>query len=98
MLKNVYVAGGVRTPFGAFNGALSALSAPELGSLVIRNALKRANVDPKEVDEVLFGNVLSEGIGQNPERRASLGEGLGVDVEGTTSSAVCGSKWRAVEL
>ena len=73
MLKNVYVAGGVRTPFGAFNGSLATLTAPELGSIAIRSALQKAAVDPKEVDEVLFGNVLGAGLGQNPARQASLG-------------------------
>ncbi len=98
MLKNVYVAGGVRTPFGAFNGALAAVTAPELGSISIRQTLKRANVDPKEVDEVLFGNVLGAGIGQNPARQASLGAGLGAEVGATTINKVCGSSSRAVVL
>ncbi len=98
MLKNVYVAGGVRTPFGSFNGSLTALTAPELGSIVIRSALQRAKVDPKEVDEVLFGNVLGAGIGQNPARQASLGAGLGVEVGATTINKVCGSSTRAVVL
>ena len=98
MLKNVYVAGGVRTPFGAFNGALSAITAPELGSTVIKQALLRAKVDPIEVDEVLFGNVLGAGVGQNPARQASLGAGLGVEVGATTINKVCGSSSRAVVL
>ncbi len=98
MLKNVYVAGGVRTPFGAFNGALAGLTAPELGSVAIRGALQKAGVDPKEVDEVLFGNVLGAGVGQNPARQASLGAGLGVEVGATTINKVCGSSLRAVIL
>lgn len=98
MLKNVYVAGGVRTPFGAFNGALASLTAPELGSVAIRAALQKAGVDPKEVDEVLFGNVLGAGVGQNPARQASLGAGLGVEVGATTINKVCGSSLRAVIL
>jgi len=98
MLKNVYVAGGVRTPFGAFNGVLAALTAPELGSIAIRAALQKAGVDPKEVDEVLFGNVLGAGVGQNPARQASLGAGLGVEVGATTINKVCGSSLRAVIL
>jgi len=98
MLKNVYVAGGVRTPFGAFNGSLAALTAPELGSVAIRAALQKAGVDPKEVDEVLFGNVLGAGVGQNPARQASLGAGLGVEVGATTISKVCGSSLRAIIL
>jgi acetyl-CoA C-acetyltransferase len=98
MLKSVYVAGGVRTPFGAFNGALATLTAPELGSIAIRAALQKAGVDPKDVDEVLFGNVIGAGIGQNPARQASLGAGIGVEVGATTINKVCGSSLRAVIL
>ncbi len=98
MLKNVYVAGGVRTPFGSFGGALSSMSAPELGSIVIRETLKRAAVDPREVDAVLFGNVIGAGIGQNPARQAALGAGLGVEVGATTVNKVCGSSTRTVVL
>ncbi|MFH1111156.1 MAG: thiolase family protein [Planctomycetota bacterium] len=98
MLKSVYVAGGVRTPFGAFNGALATLAAPALGSIAIRAALQKAGVDPKEVDEVLFGNVIGAGIGQNPARQASLGAGIGVEVGATTINKVCGSSLRAVIL
>jgi len=98
MLKNVYVAGGVRTPFGSFTGSLSELTAPQLGSLVIREALRRAGVDGKEVDEVLFGNVIGAGIGQNVARQASLGAGLGTNVGATTIGKVCGSGMRAVIL
>lgn len=98
MLKDVYLAGGVRTPFGAFSGSLAALTAPELGSIAIRAALQKAGVDPKEVDEVLFGNVLGAGVGQNPARQAALGAGLGVEVGATTINKVCGSSLRAVIL
>lgn len=98
MLKNVYVAGGMRTPFGAFNGAFATLTAPELGSVAIRAALQKTGVEPKEVDEVLFGNVLGAGVGQNPARQASLGAGLGVEVGATTINKVCGSSLRAVIL
>ena len=96
MLKNVYVAGGVRTPFGSFNGSLSPLSAPQLGAITIRETLKRANVDPKEVDGVLFGNVIQAGLGQNVARQAALGAGLGVNVGAVTINKVCGSSMRAV--
>ncbi len=96
MLKNVYLAGGSRTPQGSFNGALADVTAPELGSIVIHSALERAGVDGKEVDEVIFGNVLGAGIGQNPARQASLGAGLGSNVGATTVNKVCGSGLRAV--
>lgn len=98
MLKDVYLAGGVRTPFGSFNGSLASVTAPELGSIVIREALRRSNVDPKEVDEVLFGNVIGAGIGQNVARQASLGAGLGVEVGATTINKVCGSSLRTAVL
>ena len=98
MLKNIYVAGGVRTPFGSFNGSLSSLTAVELGGIAIRNAIERAGVDAKEVDEVLFGNVIGAGQGQNVARQAALAGGLGVEVGATTVSKVCGSGMRAVIL
>lgn len=96
MLKNVYLAGGSRTPQGSFNGVLSGIKATELGSIVIRRVLERAGVGGEEVDEVIFGNVLGAGIGQNPARQASLGAGLGTNVGATTVNKVCGSGMRAV--
>ncbi len=98
MLKNVYVAGGARTPFGSFGGSLSGLTAAELGSAAIRNALQRAGVDVKEVDEVIFGNVVGAGLGQNIARQVTLGSGLGLGVGATTVNKVCGSGIRAVIL
>jgi acetyl-CoA C-acetyltransferase len=96
MLKNVYVTGGVRTPFGAFNGSLSPLTAPQLGVITVRETLRRANVDPKEVDRVFFGNVLQAGLGQNVARQAALGAGLGVNVGAVTVNKVCGSSMQTV--
>ena len=96
MIKNVYIAGGVRTPFGSFGGGLSGLTAAKLGGIVIRNALDRAGVDGKEVDEVLMGNVIGAGVGQNVARQATLGAGLGTDVGATTVNKVCGSALRTV--
>lgn len=96
MLKNVYVAGGVRTPFGSMSGSLSALRAPELGSLCIRNALQRAGVDGQHVDHVYFGNVIQAGLGQNVARQASIGAGLSVSIGAITINKVCGSSLRAV--
>ncbi len=98
MLKIVYIAGGVRTPFGSLNGALSSMSAAQLGSVVIRDTLKCAGVDGREVDEVLFGNVIQAGAGQNVARQAALGAGLGTNVGATTINKVCGSAMRAVIL
>ena len=96
MLKNVYIAGGARTPFGSMNGCLTGFSAPQLGSLAIREALRRAKIGAQEVDEVFFGNVVGAGLGQNVARQASLGAGLGVEVGATTISKVCGSAMRSV--
>ncbi len=96
MLKNVYVAGGVRTPFGSFNGALSSLSAPQLGRVVIQHALKRTGVNAADVDEVLMGNVLQAGVGQNPARQAAIGAGIPKNVGAITINKVCGSAMRAV--
>lgn len=96
MLKDVYIGGTVRTPQGSFLGALSTLTAPQLGSIAIQEALSRAGVDGQEVDEVFFGNVVGAGIGQNVARQATLGAGLGVSVGATTISKVCGSGMKAV--
>ncbi len=98
MLKNVFVAGGVRTPFGTFNGSLAGLTAPQLGSAVIRETLRQTGVESREVDEVIFGNVIGAGLGQNVARQATLGAGLGVEVGATTINKVCGSALRAVVL
>lgn len=98
MLKTVYISGGMRTPWGAFNGSLSSLTAPQLGSLAIREALKKGGVDAREVDEVLFGNVIGAGLGQNPARQASIGAGIGVEVGAVTVNKVCGSAVRAVVM
>lgn len=96
MLKNVYVAGGVRTPFGSFNGSLATVPAQELGSLAVRQTLARAGVEPGDVDEVLIGNVIGAGLGQNIARQVSLGAGLPVDVGAVTVNKVCGSSVRTV--
>ncbi|UCC31286.1 MAG: thiolase family protein [Phycisphaerales bacterium] len=98
MLRNVYVAGGVRTPVGSFNGGLSGQTAAQLGSIAIRNALQRAGVDAREVDEVLMGNVLGAGLGQNIARQASIGAGLSTNVGATTVNKVCGSGLRTAIL
>ena len=75
MLKNIYIAGGVRTTVGSLNGSLAGLSAAKLGSIAISSAIERAGVDAGEVDEVLFGNVIGAGVGQNIARQAAIGAG-----------------------
>jgi acetyl-CoA C-acetyltransferase len=89
---------GVRTPIGAMNGALAGVPAPRLGALCIAEALRRAGVPGERVDEVLMGNVVSAGLGQNPARQAALGAGLPAAVGATTVNKVCGSGLKAVML
>src|SRR4051812_39216535 len=96
MSKNVYLAGGARTAIGSFGGAFEHMPAPALGSAVIKAALERSGVPMSEVDEVIFGNVLSAGLGQNVARQAGIGAGLSPAVGGTTVSKVCGSGLKAV--
>ena len=87
-----------RTPVGSFQGSLSSLSAPQLGSLVIKNILEETNISPENIDEVILGNVLSAGIGQAPARQAALMSGLPDHVECLTINKVCGSGLKAVML
>lgn len=87
-----------RTPIGKFRGALSTLTAPELGAVAIRAALEGAGVEPGLVDEVVMGNVLSAGVGQAPARQAALGAGLPASVAALTINKVCGSGLKAVML
>jgi len=98
MLKNVYLAGQVRTPFGSFNGAFARMTAPQLGSVAIKAALERGGVKPEDVDEVFFGNVIGAGVGQNVARQASIGAGLPLSCGATTINKVCGSSMRAAIL
>jgi len=98
MIKDIYLAGGVRTPIGVFCGAFSEVPAPVLGSTAIKAALKRSNISPSEVNEVIFGNVVGAGLGQNVARQAAIGAGLGVNVGATTVNKVCGSGMKSVAL
>lgn len=98
MLKDVFLAGGVRTAIGAFSGALAEIPAPTLGSIVIRSALERAGVPTDQVDEVIMGNVLSAGLGQNPARQATIAAGLPKSAGATTVNKVCGSGLKSVML
>src|SRR5258707_8433071 len=89
---------GCLTPSGKFQGSLSDLSAPQLGAVAVREAVKRANLDPKLVDECIMGNVVSAGLGQNPGRQAALFGGLPPEVGAMTINKVCGSGLKAVAL
>ncbi|MDP2339926.1 MAG: beta-ketoacyl synthase N-terminal-like domain-containing protein, partial [Deltaproteobacteria bacterium] len=97
-MRDVVVVSAVRTPIGAFQGVLASLSAPRLGAVVIAEALKRANVKPGDVSEVIFGEVLTAGVGQAPARQAALAAGLPNTVPCTTVNKVCGSGLKAVML
>jgi len=95
-MKNLVVLSAARTPIGSFLGKLSSLPAPALGSVAIRAALSRAGVDPRDVEQVIMGNVLQAGIGQAPARQASLKAGIPDSVPCITVHKVCGSGMRAV--
>ena len=97
-MREVVIASAVRTAIGKFGGSLLPLSAPELGAIVIKEALKRANVPGEKFDEVIFGNVLQAGLGQNPARQASIKAGLPIEVPAFTVNKVCGSGLKCVEL
>ncbi|MFQ5584613.1 MAG: thiolase family protein [Calditrichia bacterium] len=96
--RDVVITSAVRTPIGSFNGTLATLRAPELGSMVIKEALQRANIPPEKVSEVIMGNVLPAGVGQAPARQASIYAGLPTFVGCTTINKVCGSGLKAVML
>ena len=85
----------VRTPSGKFQGSLASLPAPQLGAIVVREAVKRAGVDPADIDEAFMGNVVSAGLGQAPARQAAIGAGLPSSVGATTINKVCGSGLKA---
>ena len=97
-MEEVYIVSAVRTPVGAFNGTLSGFSATELGSLVIGEAINRAGIAKEQVDEVIMGNVLPGGLGQNPARQAMLKAGLPYEVGAITVNKVCGSGLKSVML
>ncbi|KAI9176337.1 hypothetical protein LWI28_001527 [Acer negundo] len=96
--RDVCIVGVARTPMGGFLGSLSSLPATKLGSIAIEAALKRANVDPSLVQEVIFGNVLSANLGQAPARQAALGAGIPNSVVCTTVNKVCASGMKATML
>ena len=96
--NSVVIVSAKRSPIGSFQGAISSISAPKLGSLIISNILEETTVDPFLVDEIIMGNVLSAGIGQAPARQAAIGAGMPDSVECLTINKMCGSGLKAVML
>jgi len=96
--STIVIAGAARTPVGSFNGSLASLPAHELGKVAIKAALERARVEPGAVSEVIMGQILAAGAGQNPARQASIGAGIPVDAPAWGMNQLCGSGLRAVAL
>ena len=97
-MRDIVIVSAVRTPIGNFDGALKELSALDLGSIAIKEAVKRAGIDPSDVDEVIMGNVLPSGLGQNPARQAMIRACLPMTAGALTVNKVCGSGLKAVML
>lgn len=97
-MKNVVIIEAKRTPIGAFGGSFSSLTAPELGATTITEVIKRAGIKPDDVQEVVFGNVLTAGIGQAPARQAALKAGLSERTPATTINKVCASGMKAIMI
>ena len=97
-MEDIVIVSAVRTAVGKFGGSLAKIPATDLGAIVIKEALARAKVDPSQVSEVIMGQVLAAGAGQNPARQALLKAGLPKEVPGLTINAVCGSGLKAVML
>src|SRR4051812_45356995 len=97
-MKEVYIVSAVRTPIGSFGGSLSGIPATKLGSIAIKGALAKINLDPKEVNEVLMGCVLQGNLGQAPARQAAIFAGLPNTVHCTTVNKVCASGMKSVML
>ncbi|MBO8165548.1 MAG: acetyl-CoA C-acetyltransferase [Brevibacillus sp.] len=96
--RDVVIVSAVRTAIGKFQGSLAGVSATKLGAIVLEAALERAGVDKEQVDEVIMGNVLQAGLGQNPARQAAIQAGLAQEVPSMTINKVCGSGLKAVHL
>ncbi len=97
-IKEAVIISAVRTPTGKFQGALKNFSAPELGALVVRESVRRAGLQPEDVDEVILGCVIQAGVGQNPARQAALKGGIPFGVSAVTINKVCGSGLKAVMM
>lgn len=97
-MREVVIVGAVRTPIGSFAGSLSSLSAIELGVIAAKEAIKRAGIGPELIDDVLIGNILSAGLGQNPARQVAIGAGIPETTPAMTINKLCGSGLRTVSM
>src|SRR5258705_13073457 len=97
-MAEAVIVSAARTPAGKFLGGLKEFTAPQLGALVVAEAVRRAGIDPASVEECIMGNVVSAGLGQAPARQAALRGGLSNDVAALTINKVCGSGLKAVML
>lgn len=97
-MKEVVIVSAVRTPLGRFGGSLKDVSAVELGKIVVEDALKRADIETSDIQQVIFGNVLQAGLGQNPARQIAIHAGIPFEVPAMTINEVCGSGLKAVML
>ena len=90
-MKEVVIVSACRTPIGSFGGSLKSVSAADLGAITVKEAIKRAGIAPELVEEVVYGNVLQAGLGQNVARQVSIKAGLPVETTAVTINIVCGS-------
>ena len=97
-MSEAFILSAARTPIGKYLGSLAEVPAPELGAVAVREVLRRARADPDRVDEVIIGNVLQAGVGQNPARQVALKAGLPHTIAAFTVNKVCGSGLKAVML
>jgi len=97
-MKEVYIVSAIRTPIGSFGGSLVSVSAIKLGAIAVKGALQKINLDPKTVQEIFFGNVISAGLGQAPATQVAVGAGLGYEIPCTLVNKVCASGMKAIML
>lgn len=96
--RDVVIVGMARTPIGSFGGSLASVTAPKLGAAAITAAIERAGIEKKLIEEAIYGNVVSAGIGQAPTRQAVLGAGLELDTACTTINKVCASGMKSLMM
>lgn len=97
-MKEVYIIAALRTPIGSFRGSLASLTAIQLGSIAVKGAVEKSGVDPKSINELFIGNVISAGLGQAPATQVAAGAGLGFEIPCTLVNKVCASGMKAVML